>query len=144
MKSGSLEGVRFGVNKRFLEDENYKENVEKIKSFGGIMIEFDPPSMDFEGFGTMLNADMSIDLPNYLDQYGMSNLSQRSIQEIVEYNQVDSTLKVPYGQGRLERILSDKLEFDELMQLCEKLNICLLYTSPSPRDATLSRMPSSA
>ena len=23
-------------------------------------------------------------------------------------------------------------------------NICLLYTSPSPRDATLSRMPSSA
>ena len=25
-----------------------------------------------------------------------------------------------------------------------KKNICLLYTSPSPRDATLSRMPSSA
>ena len=25
-----------------------------------------------------------------------------------------------------------------------QLNICLLYTSPSPRDATLSRMPSSA
>ena len=25
-----------------------------------------------------------------------------------------------------------------------KLYICLLYTSPSPRDATLSRMPSSA
>ena len=26
----------------------------------------------------------------------------------------------------------------------EKSTICLLYTSPSPRDATLSRMPSSA
>ena len=25
-----------------------------------------------------------------------------------------------------------------------RLNFCLLYTSPSPRDATLSRMPSSA
>ena len=25
-----------------------------------------------------------------------------------------------------------------------KINACLLYTSPSPRDATLSRMPSSA
>ena len=25
-----------------------------------------------------------------------------------------------------------------------QINICLLYTSPSPRDATLSRMPSSA
>ena len=29
----------------------------------------------------------------------------------------------------------------ELLQSC---NSCLLYTSPSPRDATLSRMPSSA
>ena len=32
-------------------------------------------------------------------------------------------------------------------QLCddlERLKACLLYTSPSPRDATLSRMPSSA
>ena len=28
--------------------------------------------------------------------------------------------------------------------LCEELGACLLYTSPSPRDATLSRMPSSA
>ena len=28
--------------------------------------------------------------------------------------------------------------------LLEKYKICLLYTSPSPRDATLSRMPSSA
>ena len=27
---------------------------------------------------------------------------------------------------------------------CRSSNICLLYTSPSPRDATLSRMPSSA
>ena len=28
--------------------------------------------------------------------------------------------------------------------LAEKLNFCLLYTSPSPRDGLLSRMPSSA
>ena len=28
--------------------------------------------------------------------------------------------------------------------LSEELRDCLLYTSPSPRDATLSRMPSSA
>ena len=31
-----------------------------------------------------------------------------------------------------------------LKEICERHNICLLYTSPSPRDATLSRMPSSA
>ena len=28
--------------------------------------------------------------------------------------------------------------------IVDKDNVCLLYTSPSPRDATLSRMPSSA
>ena len=30
------------------------------------------------------------------------------------------------------------------MLACERAGVCLLYTSPSPRDATLSRMPSSA
>ena len=29
-------------------------------------------------------------------------------------------------------------------EACEMLNICLLYTSPSPRDKRQSRMPSSA
>ena len=29
-------------------------------------------------------------------------------------------------------------------EISERINNCLLYTSPSPRDATLSRMPSSA
>ena len=32
----------------------------------------------------------------------------------------------------------------ELAEKCVIVNGCLLYTSPSPRDATLSRMPSSA
>ena len=34
--------------------------------------------------------------------------------------------------------------FRKLLEITGKDNICLLYTSPSPRDATLSRMPSSA
>ena len=32
----------------------------------------------------------------------------------------------------------------DVYESAEKLFVCLLYTSPSPRDATLSRMPSSA
>ena len=34
--------------------------------------------------------------------------------------------------------------YDERIQNAILFNSCLLYTSPSPRDATLSRMPSSA
>ena len=39
-----------------------------------------------------------------------------------------------------------KKYWDQLAKHLEKLGVkpCLLYTSPSPRDATLSRMPSSA
>ena len=33
---------------------------------------------------------------------------------------------------------------DQLSELYTEATTCLLYTSPSPRDATLSRMPSSA
>ena len=33
---------------------------------------------------------------------------------------------------------------DIITAIAEEQSLCLLYTSPSPRDATLSRMPSSA
>ena len=40
--------------------------------------------------------------------------------------------------------LADAIASGDFSQVCDKLGDCLLYTSPSPRDATLSRMPSSA
>ena len=51
-----------------------------------------------------------------------------------------------------EALLDQRLDFkvhkvllkDALFELSLQSSICLLYTSPSPRDATLSRMPSSA
>ena len=39
---------------------------------------------------------------------------------------------------------SDYYETPNIERIASKGIICLLYTSPSPRDATLSRMPSSA
>ena len=42
---------------------------------------------------------------------------------------------------RLERMNEAMVE---IINNATGVNICLLYTSPSPRDATLSRMPSSA
>ena len=43
--------------------------------------------------------------------------------------------------GQLDRL---NLENTKLQEINLKLNTCLLYTSPSPRDAYVSRMPSSA
>ena len=54
-----------------------------------------------------------------------------------------------YGDGHSERIIASVLkDRSEDVILSTKTppdaGPCLLYTSPSPRDATLSRMPSSA
>ena len=45
------------------------------------------------------------------------------------------------------RIMGEKSKsevIDLKIKDSEKINVCLLYTSPSPRDRSLSRMPSSA
>ena len=62
---------------------------------------------------------------------------------------VDNTgapVSVPVGQktlGRIMNVLGQPI--DEQGEIgAEESWPCLLYTSPSPRDATLSRMPSSA
>jgi len=121
LKTGSLEGVRFGVNKSFLEDSIYMLNVEKIEALGGIAVEFEPVQMDFEGFGTLLSADMRIDLPNYLNQYSSEEMTLRSVSDIIAYNKQDSLEKIPYGQGRFERILDANLSEGELVELRIKL-----------------------
>ena len=52
------------------------------------------------------------------------------------------------GDNEEKKITASKIEKDELylysLRKMADNNICLLYTSPSPRDRTRSRMPSSA
>ena len=52
---------------------------------------------------------------------------------------------VDLTDGPLIQVLSPNLD-DEIIAspMDIEIKFCLLYTSPSPRDATLSRMPSSA
>ena len=46
--------------------------------------------------------------------------------------------------GHVEYSPKSKLEWELKIWLKNYLKVCLLYTSPSPRDKTVSRMPSSA
>jgi hypothetical protein len=55
-------GVRFGVNKTFLKDSIYKLNVAKIVALEVLLLSLSLQKVDLEGFGTLLNADMRIDL----------------------------------------------------------------------------------
>ena len=49
-----------------------------------------------------------------------------------------------YAMGLKEHIVFPEIDYDKVDQVRGMDIVCLLYTSPSPRDATLSRMPSSA
>ena len=42
------------------------------------------------------------------------------------------------------RVVEEVAEEDQPMELITEVKDCLLYTSPSPRDLSTSRMPSSA
>ena len=70
-----------------------------------------------------------------------TQLLQRSVNEL--------TTKINKSRKHLAELTSDLARCEEVLKngtdaCIQHIHICLLYTSPSPRDATLSRMPSSA
>ena len=64
--------------------------------------------------------------------------------EIAGTQQLDVALDEPCTVGQLKSALV--AEHPELAAMVDRsaFSVCLLYTSPSPRDGLLSRMPSSA
>ena len=56
----------------------------------------------------------------------------------------DARKQILMIHSRKMNVDKEDVNFVELSRGSEGFNGCLLYTSPSPRDATLSRMPSSA
>ena len=78
-------------------------------------------------------------------------ISPQIARRIIKYfNPVADVQKRPLGNSLTEkeeqicRLVVDGKNYDEIAPIMGLTINCLLYTSPSPRDATLSRMPSSA
>ena len=75
-----------------------------------------------------------------------NDLSNKPIipNDLDDLSDVDTTT-IPPTNGQVLKWLNNKwAPADDITSGGGGLNACLLYTSPSPRDATLSRMPSSA
>ena len=121
VKTDSLKGVRFGAYKPLLKDTTYGLNVEKIRSLGGTVVEIELEQAPNEGFGTLLNADMNADLPNYIKNYGSAALSYQSVTDILAYNQQDSARRMPYGQGRIAGVTKATSSPEEMAQLRTKI-----------------------
>ena len=63
---------------------------------------------------------------------------------ILEWDAMEGNFKYYDSEAKERAYLKGKIEFIVLDQLSNVSGCCLLYTSPSPRDGLLSRMPSSA
>ena len=121
LKMDSLQGMRFGAIKNFLGDSIYKQSINTIIKLGGIVVEYEPEPMNFDGFGTILTADMKVDLPAYLNKYAASDITSKSIAAIIAYNNSDPALKIPYGQGRFDGMLTDTTSAEELLLIKAKV-----------------------
>ena len=77
-----------------------------------------------------------------LDLSEKSGLTLRTIQRI-ENEEVTPSI---HSLNRISEVLNEDFSSSENKSIFKKsyVFICLLYTSPSPRDGLLSRMPSSA
>ena len=102
------------------------EELEKFMKLNGPLVDVRSPGEYYKG-----NMPNSINIPLFDNE-------ERSIV---------GTLYKNHGKEKAVlkglEFVSDKID-NILNSLFETINTCLLYTSPSPRDGLLSRMPSSA
>ena len=86
------------------------------------LLEVDGVSVSFDGFRAINNLSIQIGEPELRAVIGPNGAGKTTFMDIITGKTKPDEGRVTWGEK----------------------NICLLYTSPSPRDATLSRMPSSA
>ena len=110
--------VRLGYYKNFYENDSlYKKAVDHIKENNITAIEIKSPRVNLSNFVKILDEDMRKDLKSYLSIYGNEKLEVSDISSIIEFNDKDSIVRAPYGQGIFKKIINDtmnKEEFDKL------------------------------
>lgn len=109
-----LKGKRFGVFKRLLEDNEYKNAIAVLKAQGAEIIEINEEKVDLPDFIRLLNLDMKKDLPEYIKTSGSSKLEVKSISDVMAFNQKDSANVMPYGQMLFKGVNEDNATEKEL------------------------------
>lgn len=115
-----LNGKRFGAFSNLVErDSLYAQTLERIKEAGAEVVLLDPPGMPLEGFLSILNLDMKVDLPSYIQSNVRDTqaVTVRTVQDIIDYNLQDTLLRIPYGQARLEAIVTDSTSAEGLLKI---------------------------
>ena len=85
---------------------------------------------------------------NNIISIGSSQLTQKDYQESIKKSLKDFLASEEYDSKNLDQFLKTvsylQIDFNKSENFKKLSKVCLLYTSPSPRDQRGSRMPSSA
>ncbi len=126
LEGAVLRGQRLGALQPLIESDSlYATTVDRLRELGAEVVAFTPPEVQMDGFLTLLNMDMKVDLPAYIRTQVRDTLDVqvRNIADVVAFNLQDTLLKVPYGQALFEGILSDSTTTSELEQIKEMLEV---------------------
>jgi len=117
IQNDELKGKRFGAFSYLMErDSIYKGTMEKLSNLGAEIVPLDRPNLELTGFSSILNLDMKVDLPSYLEKYtnGNSDIEVHSVADVIAFNKADSTVRIPYGQVRFDGIIADTTSVEQL------------------------------
>ena len=135
VKIRSFTGFRLGAIKSLVDaDSLYRKAINTLRINGAEVIEYEPPNIELTGFLSLLNAEMKTDLPNYFNSQANSALVGNNVQSVINFNQQDSILRMPYGQTRLEGVVAEELTDDELQSLVDRLNHAATFFFNTPID----------
>ena len=116
----------------------FKDHIDRMKQSASLMdlsINFESVLHDIKQLAsTLTNQDGYV---YYQISRGIDLVRSHLYQDDLEIERFGYAMQTTFPSSAISAMLCD----DERWGKC---NICLLYTSPSPRDRTRSRMPSSA
>ena len=107
----------------YKNDIMYKNAIDFLIEKGIEMIEISAPKVDLSGFVKILDEDMRVDLKKYFMKYGNEDLEVNDIKSIIEYNNLDSIERSPYGQGIFKKIINDTMSKKDFLKLKSRLMV---------------------
>ena len=110
--------IKLGYYSNFYKNDNvYKNAIDFLRQKEIELIEIDAPKVNMAGFAKILDEDMRKDLKDYFLTYGNNDLSVSDIKSIIDYNNLDSIERSPYGQSIFKKIIRDTMPKDEFLKL---------------------------
>ena len=133
----------------YMDEESYKEmQFETAGAFGGLGIEITTENSFIKVVSPIDDTPAQkagIQAGDYITHINGVSVIDMTLKEAVDTmrGEVGTPITLSIARGS-ESPFDVEIKRDVIKVQSTRHSFCLLYTSPSPRDATLSRMPSSA